>query len=272
MKIKTSHIIISYFVIILYFGFIYSNIPGIFNENSFTFGHALYFSIVTITTLGYGDINPSSNLGMGFVAVESIIGIIYIALFSGAIWQTYVSNLEKAQTKQIKKELTALNVRKLKMFADYFLLVIKEYRIAYAQFMMPLSKISKNSKLNVEFKYSDLKYILENSTNQPVVGMFYEKQDACNENIKYLLSNAEVYSNKRLYTAILNFLHLSLINDPRNAILSTEDTQKHDNQEQTVIDQNSSTLIKPIKVFYKTLKIQYKYLKIIHHELKTMIS
>ena len=272
MKIKISYLLISYVVIILYFGLMYSNIPGIFSEANYTFGSALYLSVITITTLGYGNITPVSNLGMGFIAIESIVGIIYIALFSGAIWQTYVSNLEKAQAKQIKRELAELNTLKLKMFSNYFLLVINEYRIAYKQFMMPLSKISKNSKLNVDFKYSELKYILENSTNQAVVGIFYEKQDSCNENIKYLLSNSEVFLNKRLYTAILNFLHLSLINDPRNAILSTEVTEKNNHQEQTGIDQNSASLTKPIKLFYKTLKIQYKYLKIIHHELKSINS
>lgn len=272
MKIKIPHLLISYVVIILYFGFIYSNIPDIFSEENSTFGSALYLSVITITTLGYGNITPASNLSMGFIALESIVGIIYIALFSGAIWQTYVSNLEKAQAKQIKRELSTLNTRKLKMFANYFLLLINDYRIAYKQFMIPLSKISKNSKLNVDFKYDELKYILENSTNQAVVGIFYEKQDICNENIKYLLSNSEVFLNKRLYTAILNFLHLSLINDPRNAILSTEVKQKNNNyQEQTVTDQGS-VITKPIKIFYRTLKIQYKYLKIIHHELKALNS
>jgi len=265
MKIKVSYLLISYVVIILYFGFIYSNIPGIFTPENYTFGSALYFSAITITTLGYGDITPTSSLGMGLVALESIIGIIYIALFSGAIWQTHISNLEKAQARQLKMQLSALNTRKLIMFASYFLLVINEYKIAYKHFMIPLSKTSKKSKLNVDFKYADLKYILERYTNQAVAGIFYEKHDSCNENLKYLLSNSEVFKNKRLYTAILSFLHLSLVNDPRNTILSTNITQKQSHQ-------NNATSVRPIEIFYKTLKMQYKYLKIIQHELKTMAS
>jgi hypothetical protein len=139
--------------------------------------------------------------------------------------------------------------------------------------MIPLSKASKKPKLNVDFKYTDLKYILEKFTNQAVVGIFYEKHDACNENLKYLLSNPEVFINKRLYTAILSFLHLSLVNDPRNAILSTNIKQKHNHQDQATDDKdNATTTTRPIEIFYKTLKMQYKYLKIIQHELKVMTS
>ncbi len=264
MKIKIPYLLFSYATIIIYFGFIYYNIPNIFTHGTYTFTTALYFSVITITTLGFGDITPSSTLAMGFVALESIIGIGYIALFSGAIWQTYLSTFEKTQAKQIRKELALLNSRKLKMFENYLVLVLNEYRIAYKQFMIPLSKISKNSKLEVDFKYADLKYILENSTNQAVVGTFYEKHDACNENLKYLLSNSEIFKNKRLYNAILSFLHLSLVNDPRNAILST--ATKVETKE------DNATITKSIKTFYNTLKMQYTYLKIIRHELATMTA
>lgn len=274
MKIKTSYLLISYAVIIIYFGFIYCNIPNIFAQENCTFIRGLYLSIVTITTLGYGDITPSTTLAMGFVALESLIGIAYIALFSGAIWQTYLSTLEKTQAKQIRKELALLNSCKLKMFENYLVLVINEYKVAYKQFMIPLSKMSKKSMLNVDFQYAELKYLLENSTNQAVVGIFYEKHDNCNENLKYLLSNSEIFINKRLYTAILSFLHLSLVNDPRNAILSTatEVEQKQNELDSKTRTQDSATITKSIKTFYKTLKMQYSYLKIIRHELATMTS
>lgn len=274
MKIKTSYLLISYAVIIIYFGFIYCNIPNLFTQGNCSFLRGLYFSVITITTLGFGEITPFSTLAMGFVALESMIGIAYIALFSGAIWQTYLSTLEKTQAKQIRRELALLNSCKLKMFENYLILVINEYRVAYKQFMIPLSKMSKKSMLNVDFKYAELKYLLENSTNQAVVGIFYEKHDTCNENLKYLLSNSEIFINKRLYTAILSFLHLSLVNDPRNAILSTatEAERKQNNHDQTTCNQSTTTITKSIKTFYKTLKMQYTYLKIIRHELATMTS
>jgi len=42
---------------------------------------SIYFSIITFTTLGYGDMQPISNWGRGFVMTEAILGAIFIALF-----------------------------------------------------------------------------------------------------------------------------------------------------------------------------------------------
>jgi len=49
-------------------------------EVPFSFGRALYFSIVTFTTLGYGDIVPGAGLGSALVAIEAILGGITMAL------------------------------------------------------------------------------------------------------------------------------------------------------------------------------------------------
>ncbi len=44
------------------------------------FWRALYFSIVTFTTLGYGDIRPAPGLGSALCAAEAILGATLIAL------------------------------------------------------------------------------------------------------------------------------------------------------------------------------------------------
>lgn len=46
----------------------------------------LYFSAVTITTLGYGDILPNSSLVRGIVMVEMILGVITIAVFISSFY------------------------------------------------------------------------------------------------------------------------------------------------------------------------------------------
>ena len=42
---------------------------------------SIYFSIITFTTLGHGDMQPISNWGRGLVMTEAILGAIFIALF-----------------------------------------------------------------------------------------------------------------------------------------------------------------------------------------------
>ncbi len=47
------------------------------------FQRALYFSIATITTLGYGDIIPVTDTARRLAGLETILGIITIGLFLG---------------------------------------------------------------------------------------------------------------------------------------------------------------------------------------------
>jgi len=46
---------------------------------------AFYFTLVTLTTLGYGDISPCTQLGRLIVSFETAIGIVVISLFLSSI-------------------------------------------------------------------------------------------------------------------------------------------------------------------------------------------
>ncbi len=41
---------------------------------------AIYFSFVTLTTLGYGDVVPVANAARGVVVVEAVVGQLYLAV------------------------------------------------------------------------------------------------------------------------------------------------------------------------------------------------
>jgi uncharacterized protein YjbI with pentapeptide repeats len=56
------------------------NISGIKSASLEDFGYCVYYSVVTFTTLGYGDIHPL-GLSHVFAAIESFIGAFFIALF-----------------------------------------------------------------------------------------------------------------------------------------------------------------------------------------------
>ena len=45
----------------------------------------LYFSIVVITTVGFGDIVPLTGLARALVAVEAIVGLLPVGLFLNSI-------------------------------------------------------------------------------------------------------------------------------------------------------------------------------------------
>ncbi|MEM8570577.1 MAG: potassium channel family protein [Pseudomonadota bacterium] len=65
--------------------------PGSFSVplNADPWSTFLYYSIVTLTTLGYGDVTPVSNLARLAAGFESIIGVLYIAVLVGSIIGSY---------------------------------------------------------------------------------------------------------------------------------------------------------------------------------------
>ena len=49
------------------------------------FGSWLYYSIVTITTLGFGDYTPAHGWAQAVTAVEVMCGLIFLGLFLNAV-------------------------------------------------------------------------------------------------------------------------------------------------------------------------------------------
>lgn len=58
---------------------------------------ALYFSIITLTTIGYGDFSPQTTAGKLFTIVYIIIGIGMILGFINAVFYHYKSQLGKSK-------------------------------------------------------------------------------------------------------------------------------------------------------------------------------
>lgn len=68
--------------------------PDIFE----TFFDAVYWSVVTLTTVGYGDIYPTSEIGRVVGMISSFAGIAIVALPTGIITAGYMTELSKKET------------------------------------------------------------------------------------------------------------------------------------------------------------------------------
>ncbi len=73
-------------------------VPGSFDHNQILMGDAneafesfLYFSYVTLTTLGFGDITPQSLEAGAFVYTEAMIGQLYLAVLVARLVGLYKS-------------------------------------------------------------------------------------------------------------------------------------------------------------------------------------
>lgn len=67
--------------------------PNTGNETFRTFFDAIYWSTVTLTTVGYGDLCPATNLGRLISMFSSLFGVAVIALPSGIITASYLDEL-----------------------------------------------------------------------------------------------------------------------------------------------------------------------------------
>jgi len=83
---ETVHAALSTFLLAgVFFGVVYSAIefssPGSFSgPDEFTEASATFFSFITLSTLGYGDFLPRTDLARGVATLEVIAGMLYLAV------------------------------------------------------------------------------------------------------------------------------------------------------------------------------------------------
>lgn len=64
-----------------------------------TFFDAIYWSAISITTVGYGDLSPQSDIGRFVAILSSLVGVAVIALPTGIITAAYTDEIKKKKGK-----------------------------------------------------------------------------------------------------------------------------------------------------------------------------
>ena len=61
----------------------------------------LYFSFVTMTTLGYGDISPASATARTLAYMQAVFGLFYVAILVAGLVSGYITNRQTTREDQV---------------------------------------------------------------------------------------------------------------------------------------------------------------------------
>jgi hypothetical protein len=98
-KVDAEHLyaaLSAYLLAGIYFGLLYWALEqihsGTFSIGDFSRAGAIYFSFVTLATLGYGDIVPRTDVARGLAIVEGVGGQLFLAVLVARLVSSYSSS------------------------------------------------------------------------------------------------------------------------------------------------------------------------------------
>lgn len=99
-RIKISVFLFAVLTMVIIIGTIMYLIEG--GENGFTsIPRGIYWAVVTLTTVGYGDISPATSLGQFFASIVMIIGYSIIAVPTGIVTAELTKQSSKVNSTQV---------------------------------------------------------------------------------------------------------------------------------------------------------------------------
>lgn len=90
-----------------------SAVIWIFDRRDFPdYGTALWFSLETVTTVGYGDVTPTSAVGRLVAGVVMVVAIAFITVITAAVTSTFVEAAQRrrAAAEEAEEERAALGL------------------------------------------------------------------------------------------------------------------------------------------------------------------
>ena len=98
-------------VCILALGYVLVSALVVYNVEPDTFKNyfeAIYWATVSLTTVGYGDIYPTSEVGRVITMISSVLGVAIVALPSGIVTAGYMTEIDKnsSEAKQANEAKT----------------------------------------------------------------------------------------------------------------------------------------------------------------------
>lgn len=205
-----------YLVLIPIFGCLYTDLPGPeldYSKTSCGLLSNLYYSVVTITTLGYGDIVPKNSAAQVLAAIESILGVVFIGLFLNALSQQLSRTVsEEEKSKEADKKLKA-EIIKLGNFSKIVELNMQYLLMYTIPITVPISQRgAENGFINEDFTFNDMQDLykptlrLSDNHYEPAVNYYFKHLSNLETSIKELIYHVDLRIWPDFELRCINFL------------------------------------------------------------------
>ena len=272
---------LAYIGVIVVFAFIYRLLPEKHWEGVQMTGclDYFYFSVVTITSLGFGDIFPAAGtVARFFVGFEAVLGILFIGFFLNDVAMSQTKQLEKNNKEKEECERKAKAIEKLKKYRGVLTPMMEKYLYGAFEVITPLENRGNNFpdeifKHDFAFEFKDLQGMYSNSllmTNdfdEPVVFVHFRNQDEMYYELRNFVTNADLSFWSELEGKVFQFISQHRGFQYKDAIVSnfkkvtTSDKMKLTVQITKMIAEHDgelkfwhSNMLTPYEVFYEFLR------------------
>ena len=103
-RISPYFVLGGYVAAVVLYAVLFCSVPGLLDQE-LSFPDSLYFSVVTITTLGYGDISPVTGMGKFLCASEALVGVLLLGWFLMTVSNQLVYRQERNRIEAAKENL-----------------------------------------------------------------------------------------------------------------------------------------------------------------------
>lgn len=226
-----------YLLLIPIYALLYTYFPdATLNTNSHKAGliSSLYFSVITITTLGYGDILPVGSTSQLLTASESILGIILIGLFLNSLSHQHGLRVQKEEKRQQKEREKKEAIDRVIAFNKLIEINIERYLKYSLAVTVPLLNRENVKNFANDFKFTDMQDLFKTTLIptdnhfKPAVAYYFEEFHNLRSLIEDLLKSGHLKNFPELEKACLDFTDTSKKLDFSEYILNQPNTRLGD--------------------------------------------
>lgn len=270
-----------YLLIVPIFGFIFSCLPkNSFNISINSFFEGLYLSSVVISTLGFGDIYPITNLAKIMVLIEALLGVLLVGFFLNSLANLQAQNVSNEEKDKTKREKLEVEKRKLERIYNYVKLYQDRYLLYLYQVVTPIEK-RDFADMKFSFTYNDMYDLYSISTlsyddfNEPLIKYYYSKYEHYYNALEKLLFEVDLDLFPEITLLLKGFFEFNDENSFKESIISFNKTMNRDKMVDIFIkdfnepiEYRHSAIYNQFIGLYKTVNYNLKFIA----ELQELVS